>query len=181
MPRTRSRFEKYLRPFWGDKEPHDITALEVDRLRLRILKDKAPQTIKLTLSLLRRIVNFGVKRQLCNPLSFHLEMPQVNNIKTEDLTPEQLARLLQVLENEVNVQAANFMKLILFTGMRRGELFRLQWLDIDFERGFIYIRYPKGGQDQKIPLNEPSQGPAPVTSPHGQPVCFPRSGRRAAS
>jgi integrase len=157
ISQDRSRFERYLRPLWGDKEPHEITALEIDRLRLRVLKGKSPQTIKLTLSLLRRIVNFGVKRQLCNPLSFHLEMPKVNNLKTEDLTPEQLARLLEAIRQDANVQAANFMKLALFTGMRRGELFRLQWQDLDFERGFIHIRYPKGGQDQKIPLNEPAR------------------------
>ena len=42
----------------------------------------------------------------------------------------------------------------LLTGMRRGELFRLKWEDLDFERGFIHIRDPKGGQDQKIPLND---------------------------
>lgn len=157
ISQDRSRFERYIRPLWGDKEPHEITALEIDRLRLRVLKGKSPQTIKLTLSLLRRIVNFGVKRQLCNPLSFHLEMPKVNNLKTEDLTPEQLSRLLEAIEQDANVQAASFMKLALFTGMRRGELFRLQWQDVDFERGFIHIRYPKGGQDQKIPLNEPAR------------------------
>lgn len=157
ISQDRSRFEKYLRPLWGDKESHEITALQIDRLRLRVLKGKSPQTVKLTLSLLRRIVNFGVKRQLCNPLSFHLEMPKVNNLKTEDLTPEQLARLLEAIGQDANVQAANFMKLALFTGMRRGELFRLQWQDVDFERGFIHIRYPKGGQDQKIPLNEPAR------------------------
>jgi integrase len=33
----------------------------------------------------------------------------------------------------------------------------LKWDDIDFERGFIHIRDPKGGQDQKIPLNEGSR------------------------
>jgi len=157
ISQDRSRFERYLRPLGGDKEPHEITALEIERLRLRVLKGKSPQTVKLTLSLLRRIVNFGVKRQLCNPLSCHLEMPKVNNLKTEDLTPEQLARLLEALEQDANIQAANFMKLALFTGMRRGELFRLQWQDLDFERGFIHIRYPKGGQDQKIPLNEPAR------------------------
>jgi integrase len=41
----------------------------------------------------------------------------------------------------------------LFTGMRRGELFKLKWEDVDFERGFIQIRDPKGGPNQKIPLN----------------------------
>jgi integrase len=157
ISQDRSRFERYIRPLWGDKEPHELAALEIDRLRLRFLKGKSPQTVKLTLSLLRRIINFGVKRQLCNPLSFHLEMPKVNNLKTEDLNPEQLARLLGAIEQDANVQAANFMKLALFTGMRRGELFRLQWQDLDFERGFIHIRDPKGGHDEKIPLNEPAR------------------------
>ena len=45
------------------------------------------------------------------------------------------------------------MKLVLFTGMRRGEIFRLQWGDIDLQRGFIDIRNPKGGKSVKIPLN----------------------------
>ena len=86
-------------------------------------------------------------------LSFVIEMPKVNNLKTEDLTPDQLTSLLEAIEQDPNVQAANFMKMVLFTGMRRGELFKLQWQDVDFDRGFIHIRDPKGGQDQKIPLN----------------------------
>jgi integrase len=46
------------------------------------------------------------------------------------------------------------MKMALFTGMRRGELFKLQWRDVDLENGFISIREPKGGKSQKIPLND---------------------------
>jgi len=37
--------------------------------------------------------------------------------------------------------------------MRRGEIFKLRWQDIDFDRGFIHIKAPKGGVDQKIPMN----------------------------
>ena len=33
-------------------------------------------------------------------------------------------------------------------------MFKLQWEDIDFDRGFIFIREPKGGVSQKIPLND---------------------------
>ncbi len=154
LAQDRSRFEKYIRPLWGNKEPREIQPLEVDRLRLRILKDKAPQTAKLTLALLRRIVSFGVKRQLCESLCFHLEMPKVNNLKTEDLTPDQLETLLKAIEADPNLQAANFMRMALFTGMRRGELFKLKWQDVDFHQGFIHIRGPKGGQDMKIPLNQ---------------------------
>ena len=67
-------------------------------------------------------------------------MPQVNNVKTEDLTADQLARLLEALAKAPNLQVAHLMKMALLTGMRRGELFRLKWEDLDFERGFIHIR-----------------------------------------
>jgi integrase len=179
LAQDRSRFENYLKPVWGDKEPHEILPLEVDRLRLRILKDKAPQTAKLTLALLRRIVNYGVRRLLCQPLTFHLEFPKVNNLRTEDLTPEQLGALLEAIDQDSNIQAANFMKMALFTGMRRGELFRLQWEDIDFDRGFIDIRQPKGGVDQKIPLNQAARDLLAVHPRTGSPYVFPgRGGNR---
>jgi integrase len=154
LAQDRSRFEKYIKPSWGDKEPHEIQPLEMDRLRLRILKDKAPQTLKNTLALLRRVVNFGVKRRYCPNLSFHLEMPKVNNLRTEDLAPEQLAKLLAAIDQDHNVQAANLMRLALCTGMRKGEMLRLQWDDIDSDRSFIHLRDPKGGKDQTIPLNQ---------------------------
>lgn len=149
----RYRYEKFLKASFGNKEPKDITPLDTHRLRIQLSKTHAPQTVKHVLVLLTRIINFGVKKGLCHGLGFKVEMPKVNNLKTEDLTPEQMATLLQVLAQEPDIQAANFMKLALLTGMRRGELFKLTWNDIDFERGFIHIRDPKGRKDQKIPLN----------------------------
>jgi integrase len=85
-------------------------------------------------------------------------MPVVDNEKTEDLTPEQLRRLLEEINKDDHPIAGPMMLLALYTGMRRGEMFRLQWHDVDFERGFINIRNPKGGIDQKIPLNDAARG-----------------------
>jgi len=81
-------------------------------------------------------------------------MPKVDNQRTEDLTPDQLKSLLKAISESTDIQAAAFMKMALFTGMRRGELMKLKWEDVDFDRGFIFIREPKGGKSQKIPLNE---------------------------
>lgn len=149
-----SRYRKYLKPYFEKKEPKDLVPLDVDRLRLRMKKERSPQTIKLVLSLLRRIANFGIRKRLCDPLPFAIEMPKVHNEKTEDLTPEELGRLLEVIDQDSNSDAANLMKLVLFKGMRRGEIFKLKWEDVDFERGFISLQDPKGGLDQKIPLND---------------------------
>jgi integrase len=153
-----NRFALHVKPYIGGKEPKDLTPFDVDRLRLKMLKTLKPGTVKNVLELLRRLINFGVKKQLCTGPGFVVEMPRVNNLKTEDLTPEQLDALLEAIEKDPNIQAANFMKMALFTGMRRGELFRLQWQDVDFERGFIHLRNPKGGLDQKIPLNQAARG-----------------------
>ena len=149
-----SRFNKYLKDSIGDKEPKDILPLDVDRIRVRLLKIKSPQTVKHVLGILKRACNFGFNKMLCLPLPFRIEMPDVDNKKTEDLSKKELHRLLAAIAADENKQVGNMMLMALFTGMRRGELFKLLWSDVDFERGFILIRDPKGGKSQSIPLND---------------------------
>jgi integrase len=148
-----SRYQKHLCNQFGNREPTDLVPSDIDQFRAQLLRKYSPQTVAHILSLLRRLVNFARQRNLCDVPSFKIELPRANNEKTEDLTPEQLTRLLEVLNKDPNRTAANMMKLALFNGMRRGEMLRLKWSDIDNNRGFILIRGPKGGQDQKIPLN----------------------------
>jgi integrase len=176
LAQDRSRFENYIKPAWGNKEPQEIMPLEIDRLRLRILKDKAPQTLKNTLALMRRLINFGMKRRYCLDLSFHLEMPKVNNLKTEDLSPEQLAKLMAAIDQDHDTQAANLMRLALCTGMRKSEMFRLKWDDVDPDRGFIHLRDPKGGKDQTIPLNQAAREVLEHHPKSDSPFVFPGRG-----
>jgi integrase len=154
IDRDDDRFNCYLREKLGDSEPRDLVPLDIDRIRIGLLKTLKPATVRNVLELLRRIVNFGVKKQLCQGFAFGIQMPRVHNIKTEDLDSSQLARLLEEIKREPDTQAGNMMLLALYTGMRRGEMFRLQWDHVDFERGFINIVHPKGGPSQRIPLNE---------------------------
>jgi integrase len=143
----------YLEKPFANKEPRELVKLDTDRLRINLLKSKTPQTVKHVVALLRRTIYFGVDRGLCPALPFKITMPSVDNIKTEDLDPEQLQRLLVVLDTTHRRKAAAMMKIALFTGMRRGEIFKLRWEDLDFHRGFITIVEPKGGKSQKIPMN----------------------------
>ncbi|SMC55200.1 Phage integrase family protein [Desulfocicer vacuolatum DSM 3385] len=148
------RYNKYVKPVFGDKEPKAIIKLDVDRVRLKLLKKLSPQSVKHVLNLFTWIVNYGTKNNLCQGVSFHIQKPSVNNEKTEDLTPEELERLLLSIEEDSNIDVGRIMKVALFTGMRRMEILRLKWKDLNFEAGFISIRGPKGGEDQKIPMNE---------------------------
>ena len=172
------RYRKFLQTSFGGKEPKAIVQIDTHRLRITLAKTLSAGTVKNVLELLERIVNFGVKKGLCPGLGFKIEKPRVNNVKTEDLTPEQLVNLMEAIDQDHDTQAANLMRLALCTGMRRGEMFKLQWDDIDFDRGFVYIRHdPKGGKDQTIPLNQAARQ---VLEGHprdaGTPFVFPGRG-----
>jgi integrase len=80
--------------------------------------------------------------------------PRSTTTKTEDLNPDQLKRLLDAIGKDHHPQAGPMMLMALYTGMRAGELMRLQWEHVDFERGFIRLVDPKGGTDQVVPLND---------------------------
>ena len=149
-----SRFEKHIEPAFGNKRPEDIDPLSVERFRRNLSKNRATQTVNNTLELLRRITNFGTEQRLTLGLDFKIKLKKANNETTEDLTPEQLKRLLKVLDAEEDRFAANFMLMALYTGMRRGELFKLKWEDVRFHTGFIHIIAPKGGPAQRIPMNK---------------------------
>jgi integrase len=158
MRTDRGIYKNHLEKPFGGKEPHEIEFLDVERLKRKLNKTHKPATVWGILELLRRLSNFGANNikvggQSVKGLSFKIKMPEVDNEKTEDLDPDEFQRLLDAIEADISTQAGNFMKMVLFTGMRRGELFRLRWDDVDFHKNFITIRDPKGKKDQKIPLS----------------------------
>ena len=165
LPQEESKFRVHLSPLLGKKEPSKIVPLDIDRLRIKILKTKKPATARNVLELLRRIINFGQNKKITPPLGFKIEMPKVDNLKTEDLNDQQMEKLMTILQTGIIVEkdgtqtavdgeARDAMLLALVSGMRRGEIFGLAWKDVDFRRGFITIRNPKGGREQTIPLSD---------------------------
>ena len=154
----RHSYQKYIFESIGNKKPSQLNIIDVERIRMSMKKEgKAPQTQKHVLALIKRIANYGANQGFCNNIPFEIKMPPVDNKVTEDLSPEELTRLLDAIEADPNKTAATMMKLALFTGMRRGEMFKLQWADVNFHRGFILIRHPKGGKSQEIPLNKETE------------------------
>jgi integrase len=49
------------------------------------------------------------------------------------------------------------MKLAIFTGMRRGEIFKLKWDHIDFDNKIIYVKDAKSGRDEQVPMNSAAE------------------------
>ncbi len=75
------RYEKYLKNRFANKSPEQIEAVEIDKFKNTDLHDLAPQTVKHILNLLTWIVNYGMKRNLCKPLLFHMSKSRSITLK----------------------------------------------------------------------------------------------------
>jgi integrase len=148
-----NRFNLHIKAPFGDRQLCDISIREIDNFNLS-LSESSPKTVKNTLELLTRLSNFSIRKQIGAGLSFKIEYPVVNNEKTEDLSEDQVKNLLNVLNSSENLDVKNIMFLALYSGMRRGEIFKLKWSDIDLERKIVYLRNPKSGRDKVLPLND---------------------------
>jgi integrase len=155
-------YRKHLEPRFGKKRMDAISALDIERMKLEMKKGLSkrgkpysPATIKHQLVLLKRLFNLGHKWGLYagdNPMG-RVEVPKLDNSRTEFMQDEEVSRLLKTLETWTCQESAAFVKFTLLTGMRRGELFKLTWDDVDFERSMVRLREPKGGKTQTIPIS----------------------------
>ena len=155
-------YRKHLEPWFGNKRLDSISSLDVERMKLELKKGISKRgkpytmaTIRHQLTLLNRLYNLAKRWGLYkgdNPLD-RVEFPRLDNLKTEFLSDEEADRLMTTLDSWPCRESAAFVKFALFTGLRRGELFKLTWDDVDFNRGLITIRSPKGGKTQTLPIS----------------------------
>lgn len=155
------RYRKHIAAALGNKLPDELTTADIDALhRAMSKKNYAAQTIKHALGQVRRILNFGRERGLCSPSPMlRFTMPRVDNLKTEAMTDGQLAAYLHALDEESDQHAAAFLRLMLFTGIRRSALLHLRWADCDMERKIITLQgqYAKKRVTDHVPMNRAAQ------------------------
>jgi integrase len=154
-----SYYRKHLESRFSNKRLDAISPLDIERLKKELREGTSRRgtpyalaTIKHQIVILRRLYNLAKKWGLYdgkNPIH-SVDMPKLDNQKTEFLGDEELARLLKTLESWPCRESAAFVRFKLLTGLRRGELFKLMWNDVDFERGLITLRKPKGGNRKKV-------------------------------
>lgn len=155
-------YNKHISPRFGDKPLENISPLDIEKMKTEMKKSLnrngkpyAPATIKHQIVIIRRLYNLAEKWGLysgMNPVS-KVQMPKLNNEKTEYLTDDEFKKLLNVIETWPHKHTAALVKFALFTGLRRGEVFKLKWDDLDFRHSLITLKDPKGNVTKSIPLS----------------------------
>lgn len=155
-------YEKHLEPRFGKRALEEIAPLDIERMKSEMRKEEsgrgkpyAMATIKHQIVLLRRLFNLARKWGMydgANPVGL-VQVPKLDNQKTEYLTEDELSRLMDTLESWPFKETAALVKFALLTGFRRGEVLKLTWDAVDLERRMVTLRSPKGGKTTTLPLS----------------------------
>lgn len=129
----------------------------------------SPRTANHTIRTLNTFLNFCVKRKYLteNPLKGMIRYP-VNIEEPRFLSPEEINKLLKAAKES---PLYSLIMTAIYTGMRYGELERLEWSDVDFKNEIITVKLSKAKRFRKIPLHhELAMALKPLA---GDGKCFP--------
>lgn len=155
MPPTESRYKMHVGRFFGKQVAEEVCTFDVTRFRRDLEQRKlSPATVKLVMSLLAQLLRWGGEQGLIQDPGVRFEYPRFDNQKTECMSPEQLTRYWQALDEWPDSHVADYFRIMLLTGIRRRALAAVRWDDLDLAKGFLTLRAQtaKSGKAKSIPL-----------------------------
>ncbi len=139
-----------LREKWMHLPMHQIPASCLAQYRDRRLAACSTETVRRELGLLQTILRYA-HREWSMPMAdalIQVRKPAAGRHRTRRIAPGEMRLLLAALDPK-------FHGLVLFaleTGLRRGELVRLEPTDIDLASSLLVVREAKNGYPRTIPL-----------------------------
>ena len=122
--------------------------------RKLIVKDG---TIKSELMLIKRVFNIAIdKWNYGIPFNAFngLDIPSPHKPRTRRLVSNELSVLISYAEKQRNKYISTIIQFAVETGMRRSEIVKLKWDDVNLDTGIASLYDTKNGDDRHIPLTK---------------------------
>jgi len=135
---------------------HEVTANLIERFRRKRLKTKAPKTVKNDLTTLSAFFRYCMRQGYLdtNPMNGVTRIRRIQQKLPRFLSDQEVERVFENAKDELEIISG----LGIYAGLRRGEMLRLRWDDIDFQHKVIYIKKAKGKKVRSVPLNSTLAG-----------------------
>jgi len=170
-PYTLDAYERDLLAFVGalEADGHDLALASVTpedvRAHMRAMIDRhlAMATVRRSMYALGSFFGWAVRWDLVatSPVA-RVTVPRRERVREiRALTKRERTvliaaadRLAQSSRRKLDAQAPALVRLLLKTGLRRGEVIALVWRDVDLEHGELFVRYGKGRKSRRVPLED---------------------------
>ena len=146
---------KYWITSIGSKQVRDITKNDICQALSKLNTTHSNATINRYKAAVSVVFTYACRQYglTTNPTKYISSLPE-NNERTRFLSEAERTRLFS------SCRASHWDKLYLLvllaitTGARKGELTKLRWNDIDFDRRTAYVATTKNGQPKVLPLTD---------------------------
>lgn len=145
---------KNLLAYFKGKNIYNLTLWDIEKYKsYRKKHGRKPETINKELGALRRMFNLALQ----GALSVRIGKNPLQGIKLVKV-PRNKPRTYQAWEFQALYEAASthFKPILLcayMTGMRRSEIARLKWKDVNIDNGTIYVAETKNDEPRTIPMS----------------------------
>ncbi|MCB9995520.1 MAG: site-specific integrase [Rhodospirillales bacterium] len=133
-----------------------ITPAHFSTYRDKRLKDVKAGTVNRELSIIKHAFDIAEREWDIplrnNPLG-KIKKMKVNNARSRRVSAEEYDLLCEAAQDSRNPFALFLIRFAIATGMRRGEILKLRWNEIDYEARTLHIPVTKNGHARTIPLS----------------------------
>ena len=157
--RDKTIIDTHLKPIWGDTDlsrisPRTIETYKVGRLE-HVTASTFNREFNTIKNLFRKAVEWGFLRE--NPTQ-HVKWIKIGKQMFRFLSGEEIEKLFESCSQSSNPQFYGIALMALNTGMRKGEILRLRWSDLDLRRRQIRVvcgedGHTKNYDSRTIPIN----------------------------
>jgi len=151
-----SFYDTWLKPNLGNLRLIDIRPLHVEGLKRKMVKaGKAPRTVQAVLATARQCWNHARNNGIVvgDWPGRSVKSGRFDNKRLRFLSPDECDKLLAKIK-ETSQQVHDMALLSLDTGMRAGEIFTLDWENVDLENGQIKVVDTKSGRNRVAYMTE---------------------------
>lgn len=139
---------------WMKKPIKDITADMVNKRHTEITRKKFPESANKFVRTIRAICYANKQLVPDNPACLARKKWNPSERRTGVLQAHQLPAWYCALIDYKNQDLADYLMLLLLTGLRRSEGYSLLWEDVDLQGRTLTARDTKNGKDHTMPLSD---------------------------
>lgn len=153
--RELGRINMWLKHPLSKRPLSSLNSADFAKYRDTRLKEVAAGTVRLELALISHLFTI-VKKEWSIPVDNHLSnirKPSPSNARTRRLEENEEERLLIACKQSRNPLLYYLVVLAIETGMRLGELLKIEWQDINLVKRTIFLSDTKNGSNRTIPLS----------------------------
>ena len=160
----RTILDFHLYPAFGEMDISEITTKSIQEM-LNRKKDKSRKTLLDIMILFRAILESARKDGIIavNPADdSRITIPSSKKTTRDALSVDVVKDIISNIRALPETDDRRFQALLVFTGMRRGEVLGLKWEDIDLSKGMIHVQrnitYPRGCNEPLVGTTKTESG-----------------------